>query len=86
MEPCIGLQDMLLLRMKTPLLITNLRRMPNVEDITHTINQKYPKQPAYPHIISDELSPFARIVAPKESQIKTVHVNAQTQMLGAQAI
>ena len=83
MEPCIGLQDLLLLRMKTPLLITDLRRMPNVEDITHTINQKYPKQPAYPHIISDELSPFARIVAPKESQIKTVQDNVQNQMFRA---
>ena len=67
----------------------------NVEDITQTINQKYPKQPTYPHIISDELSPFARIVAPKESQIKTVQENVRprclelkrsTQMLGAQAI
>ena len=82
----VFIQDMLLLRMKTPLLITDLRRMPNVEDITHTNNQKYPKQPAYPHIISNELSPFARIVATKDSQIKTVHVNAQTQMLRAQAI
>ena len=27
-------------------------------------------------LISDELSPFAMIVAPKESQIETVHENA----------
>ena len=62
---------------------------------SHYQSKIYPKQPAYPHIISNELSPFARIVAPKESQIKTVQENVRprclelkrsTQMLGAQAI
>ena len=48
--------------------------------------KKISKQPTYPHIISDELSPFARIVAPRESQIKTFEENVQTQMLRAQAI
>ena len=46
MEPCIGLQDMLLLRMKAPLLITDLCRMPNVEDIT-TLSIKNIKKESY---------------------------------------